>query len=73
MAEIEASVREEREACKGLGLREAFFERGNFIRFVITIVFFTLLLWSGQNSVGYYVPQVFSAVSSFKLMGKSVR
>ena len=45
----------------------------NFIQFVITIVFFTLLLWSGQNSVGYYVPQVFSAVSSFKLMGKSVR
>ncbi|KAG2078775.1 general substrate transporter [Suillus decipiens] len=57
-AEIEAAIREEREARKGLGLKEAFFGKGNFVRFVIAFVIFLLQQWSGQNSVGYYAPQI---------------
>ena len=52
MAEIDAAVIEEREARQGLGLREALFGKGNFIRFVIAFVIFLLQQWSGQNSVG---------------------
>ena len=63
MAEIEAAIVEEREARKGLGAREAFLGKGNFIRFVIAAVIFLLQQWSGQNSVGYYAPQIFSSVS----------
>jgi hypothetical protein len=33
MAEIEAQIQEEREARQGLGVREAFLGKGNFIRF----------------------------------------
>jgi len=62
-AEIEAAIQEEREARKGLGLKEAFFGKGNFVRFVIAFVIFLLQQWSGQNSVGYYAPQIFSSVS----------
>jgi hypothetical protein len=51
MAEIEAAIQEEREARQGLGLREAFFGKGNFVRFVIAFVIFLLQQWSGQNSV----------------------
>lgn len=61
-AEIEASIREEREAREGLGLKEAFFGKGNFIRFVIAFCIFLLQQWSGQNSVGYYAPQIFQAI-----------
>lgn len=64
MAEIEAAIKEEREARNGLGLREAFFGKGNFIRFVIAIAIFVLQQWSGQNSVNYYAPQIFESVSS---------
>ena len=64
MAEIEAAMEEEREARKGLGAREAFLGKGNFVRFVIAVVIFLLQQWSGQNSVGYYAPQIFSSVSS---------
>ena len=64
MAEIEAEINEEREARKGLGLKEAFFGKGNTIRFVIAIVIFILQQWSGQNSVNYYAPQIFQSVSS---------
>ena len=63
MAEIEAAIVEEREARKGLGAREAFLGKGNFVRFVIAAVIFLLQQWSGQNSVGYYAPQIFSSVS----------
>ena len=63
MAEIEAAIEEEREARKGLGAKEAFLGKGNFIRFVIAAVIFLLQQWSGQNSVGYYAPQIFSSVS----------
>lgn len=62
MAEIEAAINEERDARRGLGIREAFFGRGNFIRFVIAFVIFLLQQWSGQNSVGYYAPQIFTSV-----------
>ncbi|EGN97657.1 hypothetical protein SERLA73DRAFT_110983 [Serpula lacrymans var. lacrymans S7.3] len=62
LAEIEGAIREEREARKGLGLKEAFFGRGNFIRFVIAFVIFLLQQWSGQNSVGYYAPQIFKSI-----------
>ncbi|KAG1824770.1 general substrate transporter [Suillus subaureus] len=61
-AEIEAAIREEQEARQGLGLKEAFFGKGNFIRFVIAFMIFFLQQWSGQNSVGYYAPQIFSSI-----------
>ncbi|KAI9063795.1 general substrate transporter [Trametes sanguinea] len=62
MAEIEAAIEEEREARRGLGWKEAFFGKGNFIRFVIAVVIFVLQQWSGQNSVGYYAPQIFKSI-----------
>ncbi|OCB83889.1 sugar transporter [Sanghuangporus baumii] len=62
MAEIEAAVQEEREARKDLGMKEAFLGKGNFIRFVIAFVIFLLQQWAGQNSVGYYAPQIFQAI-----------
>ena len=61
-AEIEAAITEEMNAREGLGLKEAFLGKGNFIRFVIAFVMFLLQQWSGQNSVGYYAPQIFQAV-----------
>ncbi len=63
MAEIEAAIEEERESRQGLGLREAIFGKGNLIRFIIAIVIFVLQQWSGQNSVNYYAPRIFSSVS----------
>ncbi|KAF9457603.1 general substrate transporter [Collybia nuda] len=76
MAEIETAIQEEREARQGLGLKEAFFGKGNFIRFVIAFVIFLLQQWSGQNSVGYYAPQIFAAIgyrgSSSKLFASGI-
>lgn len=51
MAEIDAAIMEEREARQGLGLKEAFFGKGNLPRFVIAFVIFFLQQWAGQNSV----------------------
>ncbi|EDR12046.1 uncharacterized protein LACBIDRAFT_183424 [Laccaria bicolor S238N-H82] len=62
MAEIDAAIEEERIARAGLGLREALLGKGNFIRFVIAFVIFLLQQWGGQNSVGYYAPQIFSSI-----------
>ncbi|KAN0078033.1 General substrate transporter [Tylopilus felleus] len=62
MAEIEAAIHEERDSRQGLGIREAFFGKGNFIRFVIAFFIFLLQQWSGQNSVGYYAPQIFTSI-----------
>ncbi|EPS94056.1 hypothetical protein FOMPIDRAFT_1170042 [Fomitopsis schrenkii] len=62
MAEIEAAIKEEKDARNGLGLREAFFGKGNSIRFVIAIVIFILQQWGGQNSVNYYAPQIFQSI-----------
>ena len=63
LAEIEAALAEEREVRANLGLREAFFGRGNFPRFLIAFVIFFLQQWCGQNSVNYYAPQIFTSVS----------
>lgn len=62
LVEIETAIEEERIAREGLGLKEAFFGKGNFIRFVIAFVIFLLQQWSGQNSVGYYAPQIFASI-----------
>jgi hypothetical protein len=51
MAEIDAQIEEERAARQGLGLKEAFFGKGNFIRFVIAFTIFFLQQWGGQNTV----------------------
>jgi sugar porter (SP) family MFS transporter len=61
-AEIQAALEEEREARKGLGWKEAFFGKGNLIRFVIAFVIFLLQQWCGQNSVSYYAPQIFASI-----------
>lgn len=53
MAEIDTAIIEEREARKGLGLKEAFFGKGNFIRFLIAFFIFFFQQWAGQNSVKY--------------------
>ncbi|TCD61909.1 hypothetical protein EIP91_007723 [Steccherinum ochraceum] len=62
MAEIEAAIYEEQEARKGLGWKEAFLGKGNWPRFMIAVVIFTLQQWSGQNSVSYYAPQIFASI-----------
>ena len=62
MAEIEAVIEEERVARKGLGIKEAFLGKGNFIRFVIAFFIFFLQQFCGQNSVGYYAPTIFQSI-----------
>jgi hypothetical protein len=69
LAEIEAAINEERESRRGLGIREAFFGKGNLIRFKIAFVIFLLQQWSGQNSVGYYAPQIFTSVRAYRKPG----
>ncbi|KAF8324695.1 sugar transporter [Cantharellus anzutake] len=66
LAEIEAAVREEREARAGLGWKGAFFAPGNRIRFIIALVIFMLQQFSGQNSVGYYAPLIFQSIGYSK-------
>ncbi|KAI0085989.1 general substrate transporter [Irpex rosettiformis] len=61
-AEIQAVVMEERQARQGLGLREAFLGKGNWPRFVIAFTIFLFQQWCGQNSVGYYAPQIFQSI-----------
>ncbi|THG95570.1 hypothetical protein EW026_g6108 [Hermanssonia centrifuga] len=61
-AEIYAAIQEERAARAGLGFREAFLGKGNWIRFVIAIVIFLFQQWCGQNSVNYYAPQIFQSI-----------
>jgi hypothetical protein len=65
MTEMETSIKEEKESRKGLGLKVAFLGKGNLIRFVIAFVIFLLQQWGGQNSIGYYAPQIFTAVCAF--------
>lgn len=62
LAEIEAALTEERDARANFGLHEAFFGRGNFVRFFIAFFIFFLQQWAGQNSVGYYAPQIFTSI-----------
>ncbi len=68
LAEIEAALAEEREVRDHLGLREAFFGRGNFPRFLIAFFIFFLQQWCGQNSVSYYAPQIFTSVNNLFLL-----
>ncbi|TFK19869.1 sugar transporter [Coprinopsis marcescibilis] len=62
ITEIRAAIREEKEAREGLGWKEAFFGKGNFIRFVIAFTIFFLQQWAGQNSINYYAPQIFASI-----------
>jgi hypothetical protein len=62
LAEIEAALAEEREARTNFGLREAFFGRGNSVRFLIAFSIFFLQNWSGQISISFYAPQIFTSV-----------
>ncbi|KAJ7321079.1 general substrate transporter [Mycena albidolilacea] len=62
LAEIESAIAEERAARAGLGWKEAFFGKGNFVRFLIAFFIFFLQQWGGQNSVGYYAPQIFTSI-----------
>ncbi|KAF8624010.1 hypothetical protein AX15_006088 [Amanita polypyramis BW_CC] len=62
MAEIDGAILEEREARKGLGLKEAFFGKGNFVRFGIASFIFLLQQWAGQNSVKYVFRQMNSTI-----------
>jgi len=62
MAEIDAVIEEERVARRGLGIKEAFFGKGNFVRFLIAFFIFFLQQFCGQNSVGYYAPTVFQSI-----------
>lgn len=64
MAEIEATIIEEREAREGLGWKEAFLGPGNWIRFVIAFIVFLLQQFCGQNSISYYAPSIFASVSN---------
>ena len=63
MIEIQAGIRGERMARNGLVIRQAFFGRVNFFRFLIAFILFFLHQWSGQPSVASYSPQIFSLVS----------
>ena len=51
MAEIEAAIIDEQEARRTFGLKEAFFGKGNLIRFIIAFFIFLFQEWNGQNSV----------------------
>jgi hypothetical protein len=62
MSEIQAAIDEERDARAGLNWKEAFFGKGNFIRFFIAFIIFFLQQWAGQNSVNYYAPQIFASI-----------
>ncbi|KAK0223540.1 hypothetical protein IW262DRAFT_835088 [Armillaria fumosa] len=62
MTEIQAVAEEECLAREGLQWQEAFFEKGNLIRFVIAFVISLLQAWSGQNSVKYCAPQIFGSI-----------
>ena len=62
MAEIEAAIEEERQARKGLGVKEAFLGKGNFVRFLIAFFIFFGQQFCGQNSVGYFAPNIFQSI-----------
>ncbi|KAG6871919.1 hypothetical protein C0995_014886 [Termitomyces sp. Mi166 len=62
MAEIEAQAEEERDARKDLGFWDALKTKGESVRFRIAFSIFVLQQWSGQNSVGYYAPQIFETI-----------
>jgi len=55
-------VEEEKRLRADLGPKEAFLGKGMPIRFIIAFFIFLLQQWSGQNTVGYYAPQIFQAI-----------
>ena len=75
MIEIIAAVDEEKESREGLNNRnafyEAFFGKGNLIRFIIAFVIFLGQQLTGQNTINYYGPQIFESVSRFIFQGRS--
>jgi hypothetical protein len=62
MAEIEAAIEEERVARKGLGIKEAFLGKGNYVRFFIAFFIFFLQQFCGQSSVTHYAPTFFQSI-----------
>ncbi|PAV16773.1 general substrate transporter [Pyrrhoderma noxium] len=66
MIEIIAAVDEEKESREGLNNRnafyEAFFGKGNLIRFIIAFVIFLGQQLTGQNTINYYGPQIFESI-----------
>ncbi|KZT57575.1 general substrate transporter [Calocera cornea HHB12733] len=62
IAEIEATILEEREARDGVTWTEAFFGKGNWPRFLITFLIMLFQQFSGQNLVNYYGPQLFKSI-----------
>ncbi|KAG6907708.1 hypothetical protein DXG01_007726 [Tephrocybe rancida] len=62
MAEIQVQADEERTANLGAGFWMALKAQGGGVRFGIGSVIFLLQQWSGQNSVGYYGPQIFESI-----------
>jgi hypothetical protein len=66
-AEISAAILEEERATAGASWREIG-AKGNPVRFIIAFVIFTFQQWSGQNSISYYAPQIFTEIG---LKGKT--
>ncbi|KAG5351841.1 hypothetical protein C0989_004731 [Termitomyces sp. Mn162] len=62
MAEIKAQAGEEHDARKGPSFWDVLTSKGEGVRFGIAFSIFALQQWSGQNSVGYYAPQVFETI-----------
>ncbi|KAI0064836.1 general substrate transporter [Artomyces pyxidatus] len=62
LTEIEAALTEEHDTRKNLGVRHAFFGKGNFVRFAIAFFIFLLQQWCGQNAINYYTPQTFASI-----------
>jgi hypothetical protein len=61
MTEIETSIKEE----KGLGSQSSIFGTRQFNQVCYRLHNLLLQQWGGQNSVGYYVPQILRCVLFF--------
>jgi sugar porter (SP) family MFS transporter len=61
LAEIRASIEEERAATEGLSWRE-FLLKSNRNRFLFAVVLMLCQQFSGTNSIGYYAPQIFQTI-----------
>ncbi|KAG6836182.1 hypothetical protein H0H93_010551, partial [Arthromyces matolae] len=62
MAEVEAQAEEESDARLGRTFLDALWTPGEGLRFAIAFSIFLLQQWGGQNSVGYYGPQIFQSI-----------
>lgn len=61
IAEITAALLEEQDARGSASFRDVL-AKGNWIRFVIAFFMFFFQQWSGQNSISYYSPKIFSSI-----------